>query len=153
MEPISLILGALVMGMTAVAKDVGGQIVKDAYNGLKSLIMDRYKRGGAVAALEEDPSSDTQKRALEEALKKAVPTQDSKVLQEALDKAKQLTQALAQVPADKLTATGVHIGELEAINARFADIEVTGSGTGLEIGKVKVEQDFTVGNIKVRGPN
>jgi hypothetical protein len=153
MEPISMILGALVMGMSAVAKDVGGQVVKDAYNGLKRLITDHYKRGNSIAALEEDPSSETQKKALQEGLQKAVPTQDPEVLQEAVRKAKGLSQALAQVPPSALEAVGVRIADLQALNARFADIEVTGSGTGLDIGTAKVEGDFTLGNIKVRGPN
>jgi hypothetical protein len=154
MEPISMILGALVMGMSAVAKEVGGQAIKDAYNGLKRLITDRYKRGSGVAALEEDPSSETQKKALEEGLQKAVPTQGPEVLQEAMEKAKSLSQALAQVPSSALEAVGVRIAELEALNARFGDIEVTGtSGTGLDIGKAKVQGDFTLGNVKVRGPN
>jgi hypothetical protein len=149
MEPVSMILGALVMGMSAVAKDVGGQIVKDSYNALKRLITDRYKRAGAIAALEEDPTSETQQKALEEALTKADAVKDAEVLQ----MARALSQALAQVPPASLASVGVRIAEVEALNARFANIEVAGGGTGVEIGKVKTQEDFTVENIKVRGSN
>lgn len=38
MEPISLIIAALVAGATAATKDTAGQAVKDAYEGLKTLI-------------------------------------------------------------------------------------------------------------------
>ena len=38
MEPISLILAALVAGATAATKDTAGAAVKDAYEGLKALI-------------------------------------------------------------------------------------------------------------------
>jgi hypothetical protein len=149
MEPVSMVLGALVMGMTAVAKDVGGDIVKDSYNALKRLITDRYKRGGGIAALEEDPASETQRKALEEALTKADAGKDAEVLQTA----KTLSHALAQVPPAALASVGVRISEIEALNARFADIDVAGTGIGLDIGKVKTQADFIVGNVKVRGPN
>jgi len=148
MEPIGMIIGALVMGMTAVAKDVGGQIVKDAYAGLKRVIVDRYSRAGSIAAMEEDPSSDTQRKALTETLTKAGLATDAEVL----GKAKELSQALAKVPREALTAAGVRIGELEAINARFGDIEVSG-GTGIDIGKATLKGDLTIGNVKVRDPN
>lgn len=137
------------MGMTAAASEVGGAAVKDAYGALKRLIADRYNRGGGIAALEEDPTSETQRRALAEGLAKTGLAKDAEVL----TKAKELSQALAETPREALTRAGVHIGELDAINARFADIEVTGSGTGVDIGKAKLQGDLTVGNVKVRGPN
>jgi hypothetical protein len=90
-EPVSMIVGALVMGATAATKKVGGQIVEDAYTGLKRLVSYRYKRGSALAVLEEDPSSETQRKALEEALGKTEITKDSEIIQ----RAKDLTQALA----------------------------------------------------------
>ena len=43
MEPISLIINALVTGATAAAGDVGGTTVKDAYNGLKTLIKRKFE--------------------------------------------------------------------------------------------------------------
>jgi 23S rRNA G2069 N7-methylase RlmK/C1962 C5-methylase RlmI len=105
MEPISMIVGALVAGATAAAKKVGGRAVEQAYDALTGLIADRYKRKGAVAALEEDPSSETQKKALEEALAKTEAPTDAELIQ----KAKELTQALEQVPRAELTAVGVRM--------------------------------------------
>ena len=46
MEPISLILAALVAGVTAAAKDTAGKAVKDAYEGLKSLIKKKFADKG-----------------------------------------------------------------------------------------------------------
>lgn len=43
MDPISLIITALVAGATAASKDIAGQAVKDAYKGLKDLIKDKFK--------------------------------------------------------------------------------------------------------------
>ncbi len=48
MEPISLILSALIAGATAAAKDTATQAVKDAYAGLKTLI--QKKLGGRADA-------------------------------------------------------------------------------------------------------
>lgn len=56
MEPITLIVTALVAGATAVANDVGGQALKDAYNGLKTVIVDKYKNAvGYVEKAENNP--------------------------------------------------------------------------------------------------
>lgn len=43
MEPISLIIAALVAGATAAAKDTAEKGIKDAYEGLKVLIKDKFK--------------------------------------------------------------------------------------------------------------
>ena len=48
MEPISLILAALVAGATAAVKDTAGQAVKDAYKGLKDLMKKKFE-GDPVA--------------------------------------------------------------------------------------------------------
>lgn len=48
MEPIDLILTALVAGATAAAKDTAGTAVKDAYNGLKHLLKKKFE-GDALA--------------------------------------------------------------------------------------------------------
>ncbi|MBD2494502.1 hypothetical protein [Nostoc sp. FACHB-280] len=42
MEPITLILTALAAGATAAAKDTAGTAVKDAYEGLKTLIKNQF---------------------------------------------------------------------------------------------------------------
>ena len=145
MEPISLIVGALVMGATAAVQKIGGQAVEDAYKGLRTLIVDRYKR--SVAALEEDPSSETQKKAVEGTLAKTDVANDPEVLQKARD----LTQALEKVPPETLQTIGVHIKDLEAMNARFGKIKVSGPGTGLELDKAKLAGDFTLNEIEVDG--
>ena len=48
MEPISLILAALVAGATAAGKDVAAKAVKDSYEGLKTLIKKKFE-GDALA--------------------------------------------------------------------------------------------------------
>jgi hypothetical protein len=50
MDPISLIVAALVAGASAAAKDTAGQAVKDAYSGLKALV--KRKLGSSQMAQE-----------------------------------------------------------------------------------------------------
>ncbi|MFL5279729.1 MAG: hypothetical protein ACJ8AW_01690 [Rhodopila sp.] len=152
MEPISLIVGALVTGAVSAASEVGGQALKEAYSGLRALIVARFKRDAAVAALEEDPSSDSQRKAFEEALAKADAARDPQVMNEAVTKAREITQILAREPADRLQAIGVRIGTLQAMNARFGEIEVSGAGTGVDIDKAELKGDFIVTNVKVHQP-
>lgn len=43
MEPISMIVGALVAGASTALKDTASQAVKDAYQGLKNLLIQHWK--------------------------------------------------------------------------------------------------------------
>jgi hypothetical protein len=46
-DPVSLILTALIAGAAAAAKETGGSIVTDAYQGLKSLVLRRFSKPDA----------------------------------------------------------------------------------------------------------
>jgi hypothetical protein len=71
MEPVSITIAAAIAGGAAVAlKDVANQAVEDAYQGLRTLIVDRYKRKASLEALEEDPESPAAQKLLAEALEK-----------------------------------------------------------------------------------
>jgi hypothetical protein len=148
MEPISLIVSALAMGAVAAAKQVGGQASQDAYAGLKRLIEDRYKRGGAIQALQEDPSFESQKKALEDTLTKAGADKDPDVV----TSAKVVTQALAAVPQAGLAAVGIDFERVKAVNAQIGDIDVLGLATALRMRDSDVT-GLKVGNVKVHNPN
>jgi hypothetical protein len=150
-EPISLIVSALVMGAAAAAKEVGGQMLQDAYSGLKRLIVDRYKREGALQALheelQEDPSAETQRKALEASLTKAGADKDPDVVASA----KAVTQALAAVPQAALAAVGIDFERVKAVNARIGDIDVSGHATALLMKDSDIS-GLQVGNVKVHNP-
>jgi hypothetical protein len=82
MDPISLILTALVSGAAASVKDTASQAVKEGYNGLKTLIQSklagRSAAETALAQFEEDP--DVWKAPLEKELKKAGIAQDKEII-------------------------------------------------------------------------
>jgi hypothetical protein len=146
MEPVSMIVAALAAGAAAAAQDLGGQALKDAYGALKNLISERYRRAGAVAALEEDPSSEQQRKALEETLTKARAEGDAELLRTA----DALSTAMARIPKSKLQGVaGFRIHELEAVNAVFERIRAH----DFDIGKLKLKGDFVARDLDLHDPN
>ena len=128
--------------------------MRDTYDGLKKLVTQYFKRGASIAALEEDPSSQEAKKALETALAKADASRDPEVLGLALERAKELSRMLERaVSLSQLEAIGVRIGELKAMNAQFGEIDLIGVGKGLQIEKATLEGDLIVDKVQVRGPN
>lgn len=75
MEPISIIIMALVAGAAAAIKPTTEQAIKDAYAGIKALILHRYGNIH-VTLLEEDPTSKTHQAVLKEDLEKTGAAQD-----------------------------------------------------------------------------
>jgi hypothetical protein len=87
MEPITAILTAVAAGAAAAAKDTAGQVVKDGYTALKTLIVRKFEGKGAVApaldGLEKKPDSESWKTALGEELTEAGAGHDAELLQQA----------------------------------------------------------------------
>jgi hypothetical protein len=87
MDPITIIATAVVAGAAAASKDVAAQAVRDAYAGLKALIVRRF--GGeadvedAVQGVEKKPESDAREAVLKEELEGAGADQDAEVLKQA----------------------------------------------------------------------
>ncbi|MFN8465486.1 MAG: hypothetical protein U0X20_08045 [Caldilineaceae bacterium] len=84
MNPVTLIVGALVAGAVAATKDVTAQAIKDAYAGLKSLIIQKYaKASGAVQQLEEKPESEGRQAVAKEELVEAGAGMDEAIVTQA----------------------------------------------------------------------
>ena len=66
MDPISLIVAAVVAGAATAIKDQAAQVVKDAYGALKRLLTDRHHVD--VSALERKPESGAKQASLTEDL-------------------------------------------------------------------------------------
>ncbi len=58
MEPISLILAALIAGATGATKDTAGAAVKDAYEGFKALIKKKFEKDALAQAMVEAKPED-----------------------------------------------------------------------------------------------
>jgi hypothetical protein len=87
MDPITLITTALVAGAVAASKDVAAQAVKDAYAGLKALIVRKFGAQSdaedAMEAVEKRPDSEARQAMLAEELAIAKAAEDAEVLKQA----------------------------------------------------------------------
>jgi hypothetical protein len=130
MDPISAIVGALIAGASAAAKDVASKAVSDAYNGLKNLIATRFKRKAAIEMVEEAPESPAAREALSGALKEVKADHDPEVAR----LAEALARALKDLGADKLQRANIKIGDVDGYrDAIVRGLKATGN---LEVGDV-----------------
>lgn len=137
MEPVTItIVTALAAGALAAAKDVATSAVKDAYAGLKKLIIDRYhKAGPLVAAIEAQPTSKNDQKLLSTHLTQTEA--DPNLKQSAVA----LLQALEALREDPRAQAVFDFGKLRAAkNFELNDIEF--SGTLLRANEATFEGDF-----------
>lgn len=135
MDPITLIVTALVLGISTGLKPTAEQAVKDAYAGLKKLIQDRYNAKAGLEALENKPDSEAKKESLKEDLTDAGADQDPEVL----EKAETVLQAVQEHAPQAAAAIGV---DLEKVKAAFLKIQhVRATGTGVKV----MDGEFTGG--------
>jgi hypothetical protein len=133
MDPVSLIVAALVAGAAAGGKDVASSAVKDAYNGLKALLVKRFRKKAAsqpsataidpVAVLEAhetEPSRWT--GSLEDALRDSAADRDEQILAAAkalLEQADPSGSAAGKYRVDLRGAQGVQIGDHGQMTVTF----------------------------------
>ncbi|AZO27608.1 hypothetical protein [Mesorhizobium sp. M1B.F.Ca.ET.045.04.1.1] len=108
MDPVSAILGALVAGATAAGSEVGSLALKEAYQGLRTILVDTYKVV-STALLEKKPSNTAYQGAVQDELR-AIPeiANDPDLLKQA----KAVQEAVSAMPADQVTALGIDIETL-----------------------------------------
>ena len=134
MDPIGVIVAALVVGATVGAKDLATDAIKDTYAGLKELIKQRFKRSarddGAVrdgernapegvgvdaeAVLEAHESApETWEKPMREALERSGADQDDEILSaaRALLKAAGAGGQFGKYRVDARGALGVQVGD------------------------------------------
>jgi hypothetical protein len=133
MDPVSLIVAALVAGAAAGGKDVASTAVKDAYNGLKALLVKRFRKKAAsqpsataidpVAVLEAhetEPSRWT--GSLEDALRDSAADRDEQILAAAkalLEQADPSGSAAGKYRVDLRGAQGVQVGDHGQMTVTF----------------------------------
>src|SRR5262245_6164185 len=86
MDPVSIILTALVGWAAAAAKDTASQAVKDAYAGLKSLVLGKLeaKQSNASTMVKEfERDSDTWHKPMEKSLETAGAASDEEIIRSA----------------------------------------------------------------------
>ena len=87
MDPLTIIVSAVVAGAAAAATDVVSDAIKDGYAGLKALIQRKYQDKedvrDALEGVEKKPESGGRQQTLKEELEAVEVHQDSEVLEEA----------------------------------------------------------------------
>jgi hypothetical protein len=125
-DPISLIVAALAAGAASAAKATVEAGVKDAYEGLKRLILRRY-RDVDVEPVAKRPQSEAKRQSLVEDLEAAGAGADG----ELLETAQRLLEAVRTHDAAAGPAIGI---DLEEVEAAFLKISaVTAAGTGVRV--------------------
>jgi hypothetical protein len=128
------IIGALVAGAVAKAGEVGGKAIADAYDGLKSLLVRKLGKGGAVQSVEDEPKSEAAQAALAEAIAKAGLVTDA----ELASKVKELEEKLSAATTNaKDNASDIDVGNIRGkVNAMVERLVATGR---IKIGDVTAE--------------
>jgi hypothetical protein len=144
MEPISLLLTAIVSGAAAALEPTTKQAVKDAYDGLKALIKRKWGDVG-IESVERDPKSVKRRDVLMEDLEKAGAAPDEEVMKQA----QEVIRAVKEHAPQAAKAAGISLSELEAagsINVR----ELV--GMNISVNKLKAGQDINIEGLRSGNP-
>lgn len=117
MDPLSAILGALLAGATAATSEVASKAVGDAYQALKTILVDSYQLASA-SLLERKPSNQAYRQAVEAELKENPEIANDA---EVLERATALQDALRRESPAQLAAWGIDIKDLEAGGSIIAE--------------------------------
>jgi hypothetical protein len=137
MEPITTtVVAAFVAGAVAAAKDVSTSAIKDAYQGLKRLITDRYSSAKeAIAGVEAKPDSDQHRVELAKRLESGGGARDvdlktaAQTLLDAVEELRGVESAAPLFDFDRLrVARNLELSDIEALGPVFKarDAEIQG---------------------------
>ena len=151
MDPVTLIVTALALGAAAGLKPTAEQAVKDAYSGLKRLIVNRYQATQTgVTLIESNPQSETFQATAKELLQTTEAGED----EELISKAQVLTELVQEHAPETAAEINVKLSDIEAIgNFRVSDLAASGAGSKIDVDieKVKAGQDFEVSGLRATG--
>ncbi|MGO7769828.1 hypothetical protein ACC736_32855 [Rhizobium ruizarguesonis] len=142
MDPVTAIVGALVAGATAAASGVAGDAVKDAYQGLRTVLIDSYKFVSA-SLLEKKPTDRAFQSAVESELRENPAIVND---EQVLNHVQAVQEALKSVPPEQLAAWGVDVKEIIAAKDVIAD-QITGTAGGLRSERIQAGGDVRLTNI------
>jgi hypothetical protein len=133
MDPITIIVSALAAGAAAGLKPTAEKAIKDAYEGLKSIIQ-RKIGNVSVEALETKPDSKAKQDSVAEDLVAASANQDPEVMAQ--------TKMLLDVLKKHEEKTGKPVGldwkKIEVKSLELGEVFAVGEGTGVRIENSKL---------------
>ncbi len=140
MDPISLIVTALVTGAVAGIKPTAEQAIKDAYEGLKNLIQTRFS-GVDVKPLEKNPESPAKQASIAEDLTSEKVDQDVDVL----SSAQELIKLIESHAPETAVAAGITIEQLKSMGSvSIKDLLAAGA---VQIRQIDAQEDIIVSGI------
>jgi len=146
MDPISIIVTALVTGAATALKPVAEQAIKDAYAGLKGLIQQKYGRVD-VAVLETDPASKARQAVVKEDLEKTGAGQDEELLREA----KALLDAIQAHASDVPETVGLDLEEIKGASLNAERILAEGPhAAGVKVKRADIQGDIRFSDVTAR---
>jgi hypothetical protein len=140
-DPVTIIVAAVALGASAGLKDTAATAVKDAYAGLKRLIVDRYERVD-LAPVESKPDSENKRGSLAEDLAEAGAGTDG----ELLEAARAVIAAVRAHEASAGAALGIDIQRVEAAALRIHRVDA--EGTAVRMRDTKVVGEIDIGDVR-----
>jgi hypothetical protein len=140
-DPITVIVTAVALGVSTGLKDTTAKAITDAYTSLKTLLTQRRVD---ITPVEKIPASAAKQDSLREDLQQLEGTPDA-VDQQLLDAAQQVITAVKTDQPAAGAAIGIDLDEFHAASLRVSG--VTAAGTGVRGTKWTIDGDAVFDNI------
>jgi predicted nucleotidyltransferase len=127
MDPVSILVMAIVIGAAAGLKSAAEISIKDAYNSLRELIKRRYSEVD-IEQIEQNPSSEQRRALLKAELTQIEAIQNKEVL----ERAQAVLDATERMP-ELAEQSNITIEKVKAANVRLKDMIASGSFSAREI--------------------
>jgi hypothetical protein len=149
MDPLGIVVAALVLGAVRGAATVGEQAITDAYAALKRLLFSRYPNATSlresIAGLEHHPESVDYRAALEGELRAAGASEDTRLLAAA----ESLLAAAGSLPG--VNSIGVDWRDVKATHVTLEEVHAHAGGIGLRAVRSEIS-DLTINRITAGDP-
>jgi hypothetical protein len=147
LDPVSIIVTALVTGAAAGLQPTAAQVIKDSYASIKDFIKRRYGRV-EIEPLERNPASKARQDMIKEDLESADAGND----QQLLLLAKAMLEAIEKHAPEVAPAVGVDLKDVRSASLRIERIIATGPGVRIE--RADSTGDITITDVRAgqQGP-
>lgn len=147
MDPVSIIVTALVLGAANGLKDVAEAAIQDSYAAIKTVIQSRYSTID-VEVIEKDPESESRQAVLEEELNKTKAGEDTQLLEKSREL---IVLANSKMAEETISSVGVEINEVEGGNLEIR--RVKSQKRGVVVAKSKFQGDLTITDVDATNGN
>ena len=144
MDPVTLIVLALAAGIAAGAKSTAESAVKDAYDGVKSILKRKYNPP-SLGSLEAKPESELKQASLREDLAETEAGKDEELLR----KVDELVETLKSQQGEVKEIIGIDIEEIKAESLKIQ--KVISEGSGIQIKKSEFKGNIDIGEVNAGG--